>query len=160
VNVDARPIMGRADRETTLHHRGSLEERRPASRDDGARVSGMSRNDKAVCGTLRGYVFQDFNLLAGYAVRNRLTALELDGVSMKKARAQGMVAPRGSVSRTAPRVFRSALWWEHNASLSRGPWWASAACSSPTNHRSFGLRQWRAVMRMILSGVSRWVARV
>jgi putative ABC transport system ATP-binding protein len=43
-----------------------------------------------------GYVFQDFNLLAGLtAVENVSLPLELDGVSMKKARAQGMVALEG-----------------------------------------------------------------
>jgi putative ABC transport system ATP-binding protein len=64
---------------------------------DGVRLSGMSRNDKA---RLRrrsvGYVFQDFNLLAGLtAVENVSLPLELDGVSMKKARAQGMAALEG-----------------------------------------------------------------
>jgi putative ABC transport system ATP-binding protein len=54
----------------------------------------MSRNDKA---RLRrrtiGYVFQDFNLLAGLtAVENVSLPLELDGVPLKKARLQGMVA--------------------------------------------------------------------
>jgi putative ABC transport system ATP-binding protein len=52
----------------------------------------MSRNDKA---RLRrrtiGYVFQDFNLLAGLtAVENVSLPLELDGLSAKKARAAGM----------------------------------------------------------------------
>jgi putative ABC transport system ATP-binding protein len=64
---------------------------------DGVRLSGMSRNDKA---RLRrrsvGYVFQDFNLLAGLtAVENVSLPLELDGVSMKKARAKGMAALEG-----------------------------------------------------------------
>ena len=54
----------------------------------------MSRNDKA---RLRrrtiGYVFQDFNLLAGLtAVENVSLPLELDGLSAKKARATGMAA--------------------------------------------------------------------
>lgn len=74
---------------------GSLET--PTTGDvmvNGANVVGMSRNDKA---RLRrrtiGYVFQDFNLLAGLtAVENVSLPLELDGVPMKRARAQGMSA--------------------------------------------------------------------
>lgn len=93
-------IMGPSGsgKSTLLTIAGSLEE--PTTGEvviDGARVSGMSRNDKA---RLRrrsvGYVFQDFNLLAGpTAVENVSLPLELDGVSMKKARAQGMVALEG-----------------------------------------------------------------
>ena len=61
---------------------------------DGAALSGMSRNDKA---RLRrrtiGYVFQDFNLLAGLtAAENVALPLELDGVGARKARAAGMAA--------------------------------------------------------------------
>jgi len=57
-------------------------------------VSGMSRNDKA---RLRrqsiGYVFQDYNLLAGLtAAENVSLPLELDGVAMRTARAAAMAA--------------------------------------------------------------------
>ncbi len=57
-------------------------------------VSGLSRNDRA---RLRrrsiGYVFQDFNLLAGLtAVENVSLPLELDGTAAKAARASGMAA--------------------------------------------------------------------
>jgi putative ABC transport system ATP-binding protein len=80
---------------TLLTIAGSLED--PSEGDvtiDGQRVRGMSRDDKA---RLRrrtvGYVFQDFNLLAGLtAVENVSLPLELDGVAMKKARTQGMAA--------------------------------------------------------------------
>ena len=42
---------------------------------------------------LIGYVFQDFNLLAGFtAVENVTLPLELDGVSARAARAAGMKA--------------------------------------------------------------------
>jgi putative ABC transport system ATP-binding protein len=58
----------------------------------GTSLSSMSRNDQA---RLRrrsiGYVFQDYNLLAGLsAVENVSLPLELDGVSAKKAHLAGM----------------------------------------------------------------------
>jgi putative ABC transport system ATP-binding protein len=93
-------IMGPSGsgKSTLLTIAGSLEE--PTTGDvviDGVRLSGMSRNDKA---RLRrrsvGYVFQDFNLLAGLtAVENVSLPLELDGLTMKKARAKGMAALEG-----------------------------------------------------------------
>jgi putative ABC transport system ATP-binding protein len=83
---------------TLLTIAGSLEE--PTSGEvfiDGASIQAMSRNDKA---RLRrrtiGYVFQDFNLLAGLtAVENVSLPLELDGLSAKKARAAGMAVLEG-----------------------------------------------------------------
>ena len=59
---------------------------------DGSELSSMSRNDRA---RLRrrsiGYVFQDFNLLAGLnAVENVALPLELDGIGAKAARSSGM----------------------------------------------------------------------
>ena len=58
----------------------------------GHELAGLSRNDRA---RLRrrsiGYVFQDFNLLAGLtAVENVALPLELDGVQVKAARAAAM----------------------------------------------------------------------
>lgn len=57
-------------------------------------LTGMSANERA---RLRrraiGYVFQDFNLLAGLtAVENVAMPLELDGVAVKRARASALVA--------------------------------------------------------------------
>jgi putative ABC transport system ATP-binding protein len=80
---------------TLLTIAGSLED--PTSGEvlvGGIALSGMSRNDKA---RLRrrsvGYVFQDFNLLAGLtAAENVALPLELDGTSARKARAAGMAA--------------------------------------------------------------------
>ena len=80
---------------TLLTIAGSLEE--PTSGEvaiDGALLHAMSRNDKA---RLRrrtiGYVFQEFNLLAGLtAVENVALPLELDGLAGKKAHAAGMSA--------------------------------------------------------------------
>jgi putative ABC transport system ATP-binding protein len=78
---------------TLLTIAGSLEE--PTSGEvviDGHALCAMSRNDKA---RLRrrtvGYVFQDFNLLAGLtAAENVSLPLELDGLSAKKAHLAGM----------------------------------------------------------------------
>jgi putative ABC transport system ATP-binding protein len=80
---------------TLLTIAGSLED--PTSgevRVGGVALSTMSRNDKA---RLRrrsvGFVFQDFNLLAGLtAVENVSLPLELDGVPARRARAAGMEA--------------------------------------------------------------------
>jgi putative ABC transport system ATP-binding protein len=80
---------------TLLTIAGSLED--PTSGEvlvGGMALSGMSRNAKA---RLRrrsvGYVFQDFNLLAGLtAAENVALPLELDGTSARKARAAGMAA--------------------------------------------------------------------
>jgi putative ABC transport system ATP-binding protein len=60
----------------------------------GAKVSTLSKNDRA---RLRrraiGYVFQDFNLLAGLtAVENVTLPLELDGVRARAARGAGLEA--------------------------------------------------------------------
>ncbi|GAB3535044.1 ABC transporter ATP-binding protein [Phytohabitans suffuscus] len=78
---------------TLLTIAGTLEE--PTSGDvliAGHELARLSRNDRA---RLRrrsmGYVFQDFNLLAGLtAVENVALPLELDGVRVKVARAAAM----------------------------------------------------------------------
>jgi len=80
---------------TLLTIAGSLEE--PSGGDvlvGGARLSTLSRDERA---RLRrrsiGYVFQDFNLLAGLtAVENVTLPLELDGVAARSARVAGMEA--------------------------------------------------------------------
>lgn len=80
---------------TLLTIAGSLED--PTSGEvlvGGSALSAMSRNDRA---RLRrrsiGYVFQDFNLLAGLtAVENASLPLELDGVTARVARVAGMEA--------------------------------------------------------------------
>ena len=78
---------------TLLTIAGSLEE--PSSGEvlvGGSSLASMSRDDRA---RLRrrtiGYVFQDFNLLAGLtAVENVALPLELDGVGVKAARTIGL----------------------------------------------------------------------
>jgi putative ABC transport system ATP-binding protein len=82
-----------AGKSTLLTIAGSLEEATSGEVFvDGVTLRTMSYNDKA---RLRrrtvGYVFQEFNLLAGLtAVENVSLPLELDGVSARKARTAGM----------------------------------------------------------------------
>jgi putative ABC transport system ATP-binding protein len=90
-------IMGPSGsgKSTLLTIAGSLEE--PTDGDvlvGGTSLAGMSRNDRA---RLRrrsiGFVFQDFNLLAGLtAAENVALPLELDGVRAKRARATARAA--------------------------------------------------------------------
>jgi putative ABC transport system ATP-binding protein len=83
---------------TLLTIAGSLEEpTRGEVLVSGAALSAMSRNDRA---RLRrrsiGYVFQDFNLLAGLtAAENVSLPLELDGTPARVARGAAMVALEG-----------------------------------------------------------------
>lgn len=79
---------------TLLTIAGSLEE--PTSGSvlvGGVKVQGLSYDDRArMRRRAIGYVFQDFNLLAGLtAVENVSLPLELDGVGARAARAAGMV---------------------------------------------------------------------
>ncbi len=80
---------------TLLTIAGSLEQ--PTSGEvlvGGTALSGMSRNERAsIRRRAVGYVFQDFNLLAGLtAAENVSLPLELDGTPAKAARAAGMRA--------------------------------------------------------------------
>jgi putative ABC transport system ATP-binding protein len=90
-------VMGASGsgKSTLLTIAGSLEE--PTRGDvvvGGVSFSSMSRNDKARMRRRSvGFVFQDYNLLAGLsAVENVSLPLELDGLPAKKARAVGMSA--------------------------------------------------------------------
>ena len=80
---------------TLLTIAGTLEEPTNGEvRVGGASVSGMSRNDRArLRRRVLGYVFQDFNLLAGLtAAENVSLPLELDGVPGKSARQASLQA--------------------------------------------------------------------
>ena len=90
-------IMGPSGsgKSTLLTIAGSLEQ--PSAGEvlvNGSAFSTMSRNDRArMRRRTIGYVFQDFNLLAGLnAVENVSLPLELDGVGIKAARAAGLEA--------------------------------------------------------------------
>jgi putative ABC transport system ATP-binding protein len=102
VSLDVAPgtmvaVMGPSGsgKSTLLTIAGSLEEATSGQvLVAGQDLATMSRNDKA---RLRrqsiGYVFQDFNLLAGLtAAENVSLPLELDGVSARKAREAGLRA--------------------------------------------------------------------
>jgi len=88
-------VMGASGsgKSTLLTIAGSLED--PSSGEvivGGRAIASLSRNDKA---RLRrqsiGYVFQDYNLLAGLsAVENVSLPLELDGISARKAQAAAL----------------------------------------------------------------------
>jgi putative ABC transport system ATP-binding protein len=90
-------IMGPSGsgKSTMLTIAGTLEEPTAgAVRVDGQEVGAMSRNERA---RLRrrtiGYVFQDFNLLAGLtAAENVALPLELDGTRARPARAAALTA--------------------------------------------------------------------
>jgi putative ABC transport system ATP-binding protein len=100
ISVDAGElvaVMGPSGsgKSTLLTIAGSLEE--PSSGQvlvGGVPLSKMSRADKArMRRQVIGYVFQDFNLLAGLtAAENVSLPLELDGVSARKARSIGLKA--------------------------------------------------------------------
>jgi putative ABC transport system ATP-binding protein len=102
INLSVEPgslvaVMGASGsgKSTLLSIAGSLEEPSAGEiRIDGRPLSAMSRSDKA---RLRrrtiGYVFQDYNLLAGLtAAENVALPLELDGVSVRKARVAALAA--------------------------------------------------------------------
>jgi putative ABC transport system ATP-binding protein len=92
---------------TLLTIAGSLED--PTTGEvsvDGFALSSLSRNARA--GLRRrtiGYVFQDFNLLAGLTVLENVTLpLELDGTSARSARTPGLAAlERLGIADLAPR---------------------------------------------------------
>ena len=122
---------------TLLTISGTLEE--PSSGEvliGDVAVSGLSRNDKA---RLRrqsiGYVFQDYNLLAGLtAAENVSLPLELDGAPMRTAargdgRARGARA-RGPCRTDFPTSSRAA---NGNGSRSRARSSASGICCWRTN---------------------------
>ena len=80
---------------TLLTIAGSLEE--PSDGEvaiGGVSLSGLSRNQQAALRRRRiGYVFQDFNLLAGLtAAENVSLPLELDGVAVRTARSAAVAA--------------------------------------------------------------------
>ncbi len=122
---------------TLLTIAGSLEE--PTGGEvlvGGSALSGMTRNQRA---RLRrrsiGYVFQDFNLLAGLtAVENAALPLELDGVGQRPARATGLAAWRSWAWPTGPPAIpTSCPAVSANGWRSPARWPGTAACCWPTS---------------------------
>ena len=132
-------VMGSSGsgKSTLLTIAGSLED--PTSGEvyiGGRSLSSLSRNGKA---QLRrrsiGYVFQDYNLLAGLsAVENVSLPLELDGVGARKAQAAAAESLANFGWRTGRRTTRiscrvaSASGWP-----SPGPWSGGASSFWPTS---------------------------
>ncbi len=122
---------------TLLTIAGSLEE--PTSGEvivAGAALANMARNDRA---RLRrraiGFVFQDFNLLAGLtAAENVSLPLELDGVAVKSRARRRWQRSTSSVSRIAQAGSRTSCpAASGNELLSPAPSSVIAACCWPTS---------------------------
>ena len=132
-------VMGASGsgKSTLLTIAGSLED--PTSGEvyvDGRALSSLSRNGKA---QLRrrsiGYVFQDYNLLAGLsAVENVSLPLELDGLAFRKARSAAMESLEefGLRDRASHYPDQLSGGERQRVAIARG-WWGHDGCSSPTN---------------------------
>jgi putative ABC transport system ATP-binding protein len=130
----------------------------------GAALSGMSRNDKA---RLRrrtiGFVFQDFNLLAGLtAVENVALPLELDGIPAKKARAAGMAAldELGLVERATHFPDQLSGGERQRVSIARAVVGERHLLLADEPSGALDTTNGEAVMRLILAACKRGVAAV
>ena len=150
---------------TLLTIAGSLEE--PTSGEvviDGASLRAMSRNDKA---RLRrrtiGYVFQEFNLLAGLtAVENVALPLELDGLAAKKAQAGGMAALEelGLADRAAHYPDELSGGERQRVAIARAVVGERHLLLADEPSGALDSTNGEAVMRMILNACKRGVAAV
>ncbi len=150
---------------TILTIAGSLEE--PTSGEvlvGGASLSRMSRNEKA---RLRrrsiGYVFQDFNLLAGLtAAENVSLPLELDGVPARKAREAGMDALEelGLRGRAAHYPDQLSGGERQRVSIARAVVGERQLLLADEPSGALDSVNGEAVMRMILTACKRGVAAV
>jgi putative ABC transport system ATP-binding protein len=150
---------------TLLTIAGSLED--PTQGEvliDGVALSAMSRNDKA---RLRrrtvGYVFQDFNLLAGLtAVENVALPLELDGLSAKKANEIGMAALEGLdlADRAAHYPDELSGGERQRVSIARAAVGERSLLLADEPSGALDSTNGEAVMRLILTACHRGVAAV
>jgi len=150
---------------TLLTIAGSLEE--PTRGEviiDGASVQAMSRNDKA---RLRrrtiGYVFQEFNLLAGLtAAENVALPLELDGLAAKKAHVVGMAALEqlGLADRATHYPDQLSGGERQRVSIARAVVGERSLLLADEPSGALDSTNGEAVMRMILSACKQGVAAV
>jgi putative ABC transport system ATP-binding protein len=150
---------------TLLTIAGSLEE--PTSGEvaiDGASLGSMSRKDKA-CLRRRtiGYVFQEFNLLAGLsALENVALPLELDGLAAKKAQAAGMAALEdlGLADRAAHYPDELSGGERQRVAIARAVVGERHLLLADEPSGALDSTNGEAVMRMILTACKRGVAAV
>ena len=150
---------------TLLTIAGSLEE--PTTGEvviDGSSLQAMSRNEKA---RLRrrtiGYVFQDFNLLAGLtAVENVALPLELDGLSAKRAHAAGLAVLEelGLADRASHYPDQLSGGERQRVSIARAVVGERHLLLADEPSGALDSTNGEAVMRMILSACKQGVAAV
>jgi putative ABC transport system ATP-binding protein len=150
---------------TLLTIAGSLEE--PTTGDvvlDGQPLRGMSRNAKA---RLRrrtvGYVFQDFNLLAGLtAAENVSLPLELDGMTSKKAHlaAMGVLEELGLADRAAHYPDELSGGERQRVAIARAVVGDRSLLLADEPSGALDSTNSEAVMRMILAACHRGVGAV
>jgi len=142
LSVDAgslKAVMGASGsgKSTLLTIAGSLEDPTTGAVYVGGRsLSSLSRNGKA---RLRrqsvGYVFQDYNLLAGLsALENVSLPLELDGVSARKAQSAALesIEDFGLTDRASHYPDQLSGGERQRVAIAR-PWSAGDSCSWPTS---------------------------
>jgi len=160
-------VMGASGsgKSTLLTIAGSLEQ--PSSGEvciGGTSLSRLSRNDLA---RLRrrsiGYVFQDYNLLAGLsAVENVSLPLELDGMSAKKAHLAGMAALEelGLADRATHFPDQLSGGERQRASIARAVVGQRKLLLADEPSGALDSTNGEAVMRLILAACHRGVAAV
>jgi putative ABC transport system ATP-binding protein len=160
-------VMGASGsgKSTLLTIAGSLED--PTSGEvlvGGKVLSNMSRNDRA---RLRrrsiGYVFQDYNLLAGLsAVENVALPLELDGIPARKAQASAMAVldELGLAERAASFPDELSGGERQRVSIARAVVGERHLLLADEPSGALDSANGEAVMRMVLSACRRGVAAV
>jgi putative ABC transport system ATP-binding protein len=130
----------------------------------GASLALMSRNDQARMRRRSiGYVFQDYNLLAGLtAVENVSLPLELDGVPAKKARMAGMAVldELGLVDRASHFPDELSGGERQRVSIARAVVGERRLLLADEPSGALDSTNGEAVMRMILGACKRGVAAV
>jgi len=130
----------------------------------GVALTAMSRNDQARMRRRSiGYVFQDYNLLAGLsAVENVSLPLELDGISAKKARAVGMAVLEelGLADRASHYPDQLSGGERQRVSIARAVVGDRHLLLADEPSGALDSTNGEAVMRMILSACKRGVAAV